>query len=124
MDNFLIRGRAKLRVLFGTIMDTVLTDVLITDYYNSSWKSPILAPAVLWPTFMFIWLSMIWNNSPGWGILPDSILDQTGMLFRLISKAPVLMSWVSTALQRKKVIMQAYILFSNIQAAQAGVSMK
>ena len=47
MDNFLIRGRAKLRVLFGTIMDTVLTDVLITDYYNSSWKSPILAPAVL-----------------------------------------------------------------------------
>ena len=74
--------------------------------YNSSWKSPtplceLAAPE---PMFMFMWLSMIWNSSPGWGIRPDSILDQTGMSLRLISKAPVLISWVSTALQRKKVI--------------------
>ena len=61
--------------------------------YNSSWKSPILAPAPPWPgpRFIFMWLSIIWNNSPGWGIRPDSILDQTGMSFRDISKAPVLL---------------------------------
>ena len=28
-------------------------------------------------TFMFIWFSMIWKSSPGWGILPASILDHT-----------------------------------------------
>ena len=26
---------------------------------------------------MFIWFSMIWKSSPGWGILPASILDHT-----------------------------------------------
>ena len=83
------------------------------------------------PPRMPMWLSMIWKSSPGCGIRPDSILDQTGMSFREISNAPVLMSCykeqtintdrtncqyhmkdegltcVSTALQRKKVIMQA-----------------
>ena len=62
--------------------------------YNSSWKSssPMLLPAPP-PPRMPMWLSMIWKSSPGCGIRPDSILDQTGMSFREISNAPVLMSW-------------------------------
>ncbi len=38
-------------------------------------------------------LPMICRSSPGCGILPDSSLDQSGMSFREISKAPVEISW-------------------------------
>ena len=53
---------------------------------------------------------------------PESILDHTGMLSTVISKAPVETSWVSMALLMKKIIMAAYSLFSNAQAKAPGVS--
>ena len=53
---------------------------------------------------------------------PESILDHTGMLSTVISKAPVETSWVSMALLMKKIIMDAYRLFSNAQAKAPGAS--
>jgi len=97
---------------------------LFTDY-NSSRLYPTLSPAppppAIPPERILMWLSMIWNSSPGWGILPDSSFDQSGMSFSEISNAPVDINCVSNALHRKKVIMQAYNLFSNIQLHQDGV---
>jgi len=95
--------------------------IIKTKFYNSSCrKSPSiwLSPP---PTLIPIWLSMIWNNSLGCGTRPASILLHIGMSFMEISNAPVEISWVSTALHRKKVIIQAYSLFSIIQDHQPGV---
>ena len=93
--------------------------------YNSPWKCDESSPTPLipWPEFNCKWLSMIWNNSGGCGSRPDSSFDQTGMLSTLISNAPVDTSWLSTALLTKKIIMQAYILFSIAQVNGLGVSM-
>lgn len=51
------------------------------DHYSSSLKLPgPLAVSTPPPPPMLKWLSIIWNNSGGWGIRPDSILLQTGIL--------------------------------------------
>ena len=47
-------------------------------FHNKIWWSHVSwLTNNCWVTFMFIWFSMIWKSSPGWGILPASILDQT-----------------------------------------------
>lgn len=58
------------------------------------------------------WLSIIWNNSEGWGILPISNLDHRGTSFRKISNAPDCNNCPSTMLDRKKIIMHEYSLLS------------
>ena len=104
-------------------MMKTLTDNLTTIYKLKETTNLELGVERTWPEFICRWLSMIWKSSGGWGILPDSSLDQTGMLSTEISKAPVETSWLSTALQMKKSIMQAYILFSRAHINGEGVSM-
>lgn len=65
-------------------------------------------------------LSMIWNSSGGWGILPVSSLDHSGMLFREISNAPDETICPSIMLAKKNIIMHAYSLFSRHQLHQDG----
>lgn len=58
------------------------------------------------------WVSIIWNNSDGWGILPISNFDHNGTSFREISNAPDCNNCPSTMLHRKKIIMHEYNLLS------------
>ena len=46
-----------------------------------------------WLIDRLVGFPMIWSSSPGCGIRPDSNLDQSGMSFSEISKAPVEISW-------------------------------
>eukprot|EP00096_Caligus_rogercresseyi_P012663 TRINITY_DN537_c0_g1_i5.p1 TRINITY_DN537_c0_g1~~TRINITY_DN537_c0_g1_i5.p1 ORF type:complete len:108 (-),score=0.18 TRINITY_DN537_c0_g1_i5:627-950(-) len=51
--------------------------------------------------FILSVFSTIWSSSWGCGIRPEDILDQSGIPSSAISKAPVEMSCVSRALDRK-----------------------
>ena len=58
-----------------------------------------------------MWFSIILNSSGGWGILPVSSLDHSGLSFIDISKAAVDNIRLFTSLQTKNNMIHEYSLF-------------